>query len=191
MSFKVESNEIKQSQDNTLTGNGTHISIVPLAPNSHAQIHIQLAPILIITPLNTSGMIRPRHLQQPHTSLDPIHDKVSPELVLFLFGAYQLGSSQSVQMTSLTHTHDGQHSEVSREAQNAARYPSLLTKWRQNSAAERAEYMMPLMTLGGGGPTMVTASAASTHGCLLGLSRRCVVMSSCDSCDGGASATNY
>ena len=127
MSFKVESNEIKQSQEyvkagNTLTGNGTHISIVPLAPNSHAQIHIQLAPILIITPLNTSGMIRPRHLQQPHTSLDPIHDKVSPELVLFLFGAYKLGSSQSVQMAGLTHTHDGQHSEVSREAQNAARW---------------------------------------------------------------------
>ena len=171
MSFKVESNEIKQSQEyvkagNTLTGNGTHISIVPLAPNSHAQIHIQLAPILIITPLNTSGMIRPRHLQQPHTSLDPIHDKVSPELVLILFGAYQLGSAQSVKWQALLIHMTGNIPKF-RVKRNTpppdgtdAPYPSLLTNWKQNSAVRRAEYVMPLMTLGGGGPKMDAASAA-------------------------------
>lgn len=66
-------------------------------------------------------MIRPRNLQQPDAPLNPVHNKVSSEFGLFLLHFNQFSSPHPVKVTSLGHDHDGHHSKVPSESNDAPR----------------------------------------------------------------------
>lgn len=89
---------------------------MPLTPYGQTQITIQLAPIRIIAPLNTSSMIGPRDLQQPHTPLNPIHNKVPPKFSLLLLQLDKFTRTLPMKMARFGHGHDRHHAEIAREA---------------------------------------------------------------------------